>query len=285
MSIATERPNPPEADPAAAAGPPRERQRFSGSGPLRQIQVLSGRSLRALREPALVLPGVLEPILMLTVFSQVFRSVSQAQSFPAGVSYIDYLLPAFLITSAVSAGLKSGVALTTELNNGIISRFKSMPIHTGTILIGRSVADTVLNAVNMVVMLVAGALVFGFDPEGGILGSLGALLVAVVLGWSLGWVFMALSAWLRKPEAMQPVGGMVNMVLLFASNAFVPTDGLPSWLRAFAEVNPMSHAITAARSLALGEPRPGTVLMTLGICTVMVAVIAPLAIRNFRKAS
>ncbi|WP_432587795.1 ABC transporter permease [Streptomyces sp. HD1123-B1] len=260
-------------------------QRFRGSSALRQIQVLSGRSLRALREPALVLPGILEPILMLTVFSQVFRSVSQTQSFPAGVSYIDYLLPAFLITSAVSAGLKSGVALTTELNNGIVARFKSMPIHTGTILIGRSIADTVLNAVNMVVMLVAGALVFGYGPAGGVLGSLGALLVAVVLGWSLGWVFMALSAWLRKPEAMQPVGGMVNMVLLFASNAFVPTDGLPSWLRAFAEVNPMSHAITAARDLALGDPDAGTVLATFGICAVVVVVIAPLAIRNFRRAS
>ncbi|MFI6641773.1 ABC transporter permease [Streptomyces sp. NPDC050504] len=270
--------------PAAAPTAPRPAARYGGTGVLKQIQVLSGRSLRSLREPSLVLPGVLEPILMLLVFSQVFKSISQTSSFPAGVSYIDYLLPAFLVTGSISAGLKSGVALTTELNNGIIARFHSMPIHTGSILVGRSIADTVLNTVNMLVMLVAGALVFGFSPDGGVLGSLGALLVAMVLGWSLGWVFMALSAWLRRPEALQPIGGIFNMVLLFASNAFVPTDGLPTWLRAFAEVNPMSHAITATRELALGDAHLTTVLAPLGICVVLVAVMAPLAIHSFRRA-
>ncbi|MGW0330966.1 ABC transporter permease [Streptomyces sp. NPDC003011] len=267
---------------APAPAPP---EQYGGAGLLRQISVLSGRSLRALRDPSLVLPGILEPILMLTVFSQVFKSVSQTSAFPPGVSYIDYLLPAFLVTGSISAALKSGVALTTEMNNGIIARFKAMPINTASVLIGRSIADTVLNVVNMLVMLAAAALVFGFGPAGGLLGSLGAVLVAVVLGWSLGWVFMALSAWLRRPEALQPIGGMVNMVLLFASNAFVPAEGLPSWLKGFAEVNPMSHAITAARDLALGEPATGTVLATLAACGVLVLVTAPLAIRNFRRAS
>ncbi|MET8091477.1 ABC transporter permease [Micromonospora sp. NPDC005220] len=259
--------------------------RFGGSGVLQQISVLSGRSLRVLREPAMVLPGVLEPILMLTVFSQVFKSVSQTAAFPAGVSYIDYLLPAFLVTSSISAGLKSGVALTTEMNNGIISRFKAMPIHTGSVLVGRSIADTALNVVNLLVMLVAAALIFGYGPAGGVLGSLSAALVSVVLGWSLGWLFMALSAWLRRPESLQPIGGMLNMVLLFASNAFVPADGLPGWLRVVAEVNPMSYAITAARDLALGHPDLGTILATLASCLVLVLITAPLAIRSFRRAT
>ncbi|GAA2711281.1 MULTISPECIES: ABC transporter permease [Streptomyces] len=257
---------------------------YAGAGTVRQIRVLAGRSLRALRDPALVLPGVLEPILMLTVFSQVFKSVSQTSAFPAGVSYIDYLLPAFLVTSAVSTGLKSGVALTTELNNGIIARFRSMPIRTSSILIGRSIADTALSTVNMVVLLVSGALVFGFDPAGGVAGAAGCLLIATVLSWSLGWVFMALSAWLRRPEALQPVGGIINLVLLFASNAFVPADGLPSWLRHVAEVNPMSRAITAARDLSAGHWGAGTLLAPLAICAVIAAVAAPLAVRSFRRA-
>ncbi|MFJ7205937.1 ABC transporter permease [Streptomyces sp. NPDC098789] len=262
---------------------PASAPRYQGSGVLRQVGVLTGRSLRALRDPALIVPGLLEPILMLTVFSQVFKSVSQTSSFPAGVSYIDYLLPAFLVTSAISAGLKSGVALTTELNNGIVARFRSMPIRSVSILIGRNIADTVLSGVNMLVMLVAGALVFGFDPAGGVAGAAGALFIGVMLSWSLGWVFMALSAWLRRPEAMQPIGGIVNLVLLFASNAFVPTDGLPGWLRGFAEVNPMSHAITAARDLALGHADLASVLLTPALCLVIVLAAAPVAIRGFRR--
>ncbi|MFF2650671.1 ABC transporter permease [Streptomyces sp. NPDC058045] len=269
----------------AGTAAPSAPTRFSGTGRLHQIVILSGRSLQALRDPSLVLPGVLEPILMLTVFSQVFKSVSQTSSFPAGVSYIDYLLPAFLVTGSISAGLKSGVALTTEMHNGIVARFKSMPIHTGSVLVGRSIADTALNAINMLVMLGAGALVFGYGPDGGLLGSLGAMLVAVALGWSLGWVFMALSAWLRRPESLQPIGGMLNLVLLFASNAFVPPDGLPGWLKAFAEVNPMSFAISAARNLALGEPDAGNVLGTLAACVVIVALAAPVAVRAFRRAT
>ncbi|MGW7057980.1 ABC transporter permease [Streptomyces sp. NPDC054904] len=258
--------------------------RFSGSSLGQQIRVLSGRSLRALRDPALLIPGALEPILMLTVFSQVFKSVSDAPSFPQGVSYIDYLLPAFLISSGVSAGLKSGVALTTELNNGIIARFRSMPISPTSILVGRSIADTALTAVNMLVMMVAAALVFGFDPAGGLLGALGALLIPLMLSWSLGWIFMALSAWLRRPEAMQPVGGIINLVLLFGSNAFVPVDGLPDWLAAFASVNPMSHAITAARDLTMGEADFSSLLIPPAICLVIVVVAAPLAVRTFRRA-
>ncbi|WP_435239124.1 ABC transporter permease [Streptomyces sp. YPW6] len=282
MSTVTEqaaegRPAIDEAEPAAP--------RYQGSSVLRQISVLSGRSLRVLRDPAMVLPGVLEPILMLTVFSQVFKSVSQTSAFPPGVSYIDFLLPAFLVTSAVSAGLKSGVALTTEMNNGIIARFRSMPIHTGSVLVGRSIADTALAGVNMLALLVAGALVFGFDPAGGFLGAAGCLAIAMALSWSLGWVFMAMSAWLRRPEALQPIGGILNLVLLFASNAFVPVEGLPGWLRTFASVNPMSQAITAARDLSMGEVDAGTLLAPLGICAVIVAIAAPLAIRSFRRSA
>ncbi|MEU1311689.1 ABC transporter permease [Streptomyces cinnamoneus] len=258
---------------------------YRGSGMGRQVLVLSGRSLRALRNPALIIPGLLEPILMLTVFSQVFKSVAQASSFPAGVSYIDYLLPAFLISSAVSSGLKSGVALTTELGNGIIARFHAMPIRSASVLIGRSIADTTLSSVNLLVMLVAGTLVFGFDPAGGLLGTAGALLIAVMLSWSLGWVFMAMAGWLRRPEAMQPIGGIVNLVLMFASNAFVPVDSLPGWLRAFASVNPMSHAISAARDLTLDEGGFSSALVPCGLCVALVLVAAPVAVRSFRRAA
>lgn len=282
MSIVTKQAA--ERRPAIDEAEPRP-PRYQGSSITRQISVLSGRSLRALRDPALILPGVLEPILMLTVFSQVFKSVSQTSVFPAGVSYIDFLLPAFLVTSAVSAGLKSGVALTTEMNNGIMARFRSMPIHTGSVLVGRSIADTVLAGVNMLVLLVAGALVFGFDPAGGILGAAGCLAIAMALSWSLGWVFMALSAWLRRPEALQPIGGILNLVLLFASNAFVPVEALPGWLRTFASVNPMSQAITAARDMSMGQIEAATLLAPLGICAVIVVVAAPLAIRSFRRAA
>jgi ABC-2 type transport system permease protein len=248
-----------------------------------QIARLAGRSLHTLREPGLLLPSLLEPFLLLLLFSQVFGSIAETPDFPGGMSYVNYLLPAILITTTVGAGLKSGTMLLADMRNGLIGRFRAMPIWTGSILIGRSIADGVLNAVQLSFMLVIGLLLFGFRPAGGITGALGTLAVALLVGWSLGWVFMALAAMLRRPEALHTVGGLVTVPLMFASNAFVPADSLPGWLRVVAEVNPLSYAITATRGLAAGDVSATAVLAPIGICAVLVLLFAPLAIRSFRR--
>ncbi|MBM0274447.1 ABC transporter permease [Micromonospora tarensis] len=273
-----------------ATAPPPARVDLSGIGPplhgagaLRQVLVLSGRSLRVLREPALLVPNLIEPFLLLLLFSQVFRSLAQVPSFPDGVSYIDYLLPAVLISMGMTSGVKSGLLLSTDLRNGVITRFRTMPLWTGAVLLARSFADAALNAVELLFLLVIGALLFGYAPAGGIAGALGAMLVALSLAWSVGWVFMALTTLLRRPESLQQIGGMLTFPLMFASNAFVTTDGLPTWLRAFAEVNPLTHAINAARGLALGAATPSMVLWPLCMCAVTVLVAAPVAMRGFRR--
>lgn len=254
-----------------------------GTGTLRQIVVLSGRSMRVLRDPALLIPNLIEPLLLLLLFSQVFRSVAKAPGFPSGVSYIDYLLPAILVTMGLNAGVKSGVLLGTELRNGVITRLRAMPVRTGAILLGRSFADAALHAVELLFLLVVGATLFGYAPAGGIAGSLGALLVALALAWSLGWVFMAVTTLLRRSENLQQIGGMLTFPLMFASNAFVTLNGLPSWLRVVASVNPLTHAIDAARDLALGDAGPSTVLGPVLLCAVITGLAAPVAIHRFRR--
>ncbi|MGC4746967.1 ABC transporter permease [Micromonospora sp. DT201] len=259
------------------------RDRALRTGVITQVVVLTGRTMGTLRNPALFIPSLLYPIIMLSIFSQVFRSIDQTPGFPAGVAYIDYLLPAILVTTGLGAGAKTGTILTTEMQNGIIARFKSMPIRTGSILTARSFADLIQFLGEMAVTTALAALIFGFSPAGGFVGVLGAILVSLVVGWSLGWVFMALAAWLKAPQVLEPISSMLTIILMFASNAFVATSTMPTWLRFLSELNPLSLAIEAARELALGTADTGTILAPVAICAVVVLIAAPIATRNFRR--
>jgi ABC-2 type transport system permease protein len=256
---------------------------WQGTDRLTQIRVLAGRSLRALREPIRLAPSLIQPFILLVLFGQVFSSISKTPGFPSGVSYIDYLLPAILVTTGVGAGLKSGAGLTADMRNGIIARFRSMPVRPSSILAARSFADTVLNGVELCIMVAVGSLLFGFAPPGGIPGTLGALAIGLLIGWSLGWVFMCVAAKLRNPETVQTVGSLVTFPLMFASNAFVTVDNLPTWLRVFAVVNPLSSAINAARMMAFGGTNAIVILLPVTVCLIIAAIAAPLAVRNFRR--
>lgn len=284
MSIAApERPSPHVPSPAAPTPSRVDTSGWRGTGWLDQIRVLAGRSLRTLREPIRLAPSLIQPFILLVLFGQVFSSIADTPGFPTDITYIDYLLPAILVTTSVGAGMKSGAALTTDLRNGIIARFRAMPLHTSSILIARIIADTVLNAVELLIMVAVGSLLFGYDPPGGLAGTFGALLLGLLVGFTLGWVFMGVSAKLRNPEAVQTIGSLITFPLMFASSAFVTPDNLPTWLRVFAEVNPMSHAIDAARLLAMGDADLGAVTAPIVICAAITMVAAPLAIRSFRR--
>jgi ABC-2 type transport system permease protein len=274
-----------EAAPApGAATPPLSRPSWAPSSVLTQVAVLTGRSLRALyRDPRLVVLSLIQPLILLILFGQVFSSIALVPGFPPGLDYIDFILPALLVTTGLTAGLQSGVAVTTELRNGLIPRFRSMPIRTGSVLAARSFADVLRSASELTVMAVLAALLFGFSPPGGVLGVVGALLVAAVLCWSLGWVFMWFASWLRSPEILQTVGSLATFPLMFASNAFVPVENLPGWLRAFATVNPLSYAISAARGLATGAADIAMIGAAVGSCLVIALIAIPCALRSFRR--
>ncbi|MGO1049534.1 ABC transporter permease [Crossiella sp. CA198] len=257
---------------------------WQGSGLLTQIWVLTGRSLRpVLRDPKTLVFSLMQPLLMLVLFSQVFRVIAQGPMFPQGVTYIDYLLPAIMVTTATMVGVQAGVGLTSDMKNGVLARFRSMPVSPVAVLIARSVADLTRGLIELVVMLVAAALLFGFAPAGGVLGVMGALLLALAVGWSLGWLFLAAAAWLRESTTAQMVGMMALFPLQFASSAFVPIQSLPGWLQVVAQVNPISYAINAARDLALNNPVGSGVTSALVVSAGIAVVGAVLAERGFRR--
>ncbi len=257
--------------------------RQAGSGVLTQVQVLTGRSLHRLRDPRLLVMSLLQPLIMLTLFSQVFRSVAASPGFPAGVSYIDFLMPAILVTTATQAAMWSGAGLATDLKNGALARFRTLPISMTSVLVARSLFDMVRSAIQLTVLAVAAVVLFGYSPAGGISGTGSALLIGLAVGTGMSWVFLALASWVRNVELMQMVGMMVIFPLMFASSAFVPIAALPTWLQVIATINPLSHAIDAARGWALADPAAGATVGALLAAAVLTFGSAIIAARGVRK--
>ncbi|HEX6077379.1 MAG TPA: ABC transporter permease [Micromonosporaceae bacterium] len=229
------------------------RQDWGGSSFPQQVWVLTGRSMQALKDPRLLVMSLLQPLIMLTLFSQVFKGMAYAPGFPRGVDYIDYLMPAILVTTGSQAAMWAGAGLANDLKNGALARFRSLPISMFSLLTARSVFDTVRNIIQLSTLLLGAVVLFGFGPSGGVAGTVAALVLALIVGWGLSWLFMALGVWVRNLEVMQMIGMVAVFPLMFASNAFAPLESLPGWLQAIAKVNPLSYAINGSRGLALGD--------------------------------
>jgi ABC-2 type transport system permease protein len=257
---------------------------WRGTDVATQIVVLTGRSLRALaRDPRMIVFSLLQPLVMLLLFSQIFASIAKTPGFPHGVSYIDFLMPAILVNTAMGAAVQAGVGLVNDMKNGVLARFRSLPIRLGSVLVARSLSDLVRTGAQMVLMLLFAALLFGFAPAGGLPGVAAAWALGLVVGWGLGWIFLAAGSWLRNAEVMQMVGFLLMFPLMFASSAYVPVANLPGWLQVVAHVNPMTYAVNSARALSLDLPVGTGVLSALATSAGLAVVGATLAVRGFRR--
>ncbi|GAA4857632.1 ABC transporter permease [Saccharopolyspora rosea] len=261
---------------------PRPARRWRGAGYATQVRVLTGRSLRALlADPRLIVFSLLQPLIMLVLFSQVFGRAMAGSV--GGGSYINYLMPAILVTTGIGAGMSSGVGLITDMKNGVLARFRSLPIRLSSVLLARSLSDLVRTAVQLVVLLVVASAVFGFSPAGGLPGVLSALALALLVSWALAWIFMAIAVWVRKEEVMQTVGFFAMFPLMFGSSAFVPINAMPGWLQVIATINPLTYAVDASRNLSLALPVGTGPLAAVGTSALLCVVGITFAVRGFRR--
>ncbi|WP_156214715.1 ABC transporter permease [Actinomadura litoris] len=258
---------------------------WHGAPTTTQIGILTARSMRALvLNRRLLIIGLLESLVMLVAFGQVFSGLAYAPGFPAGVRYVDFLLPALLLTTTLQSGIQAGIGVTDDAQSGILDRLRSMPVWPGSILIARSLAGLARGALRLAVLLALARVLFGYDPAGGARGVLAAAGLSLALSWSLGWLFIALACWIDQTEALHATAGLVMFPLMYASNAFVPVGGLPGWLRRIARYNPVSHGIDSARDLCLtGTTGPG--VLNAVLAGLLIAVLAAAAaVRGLSRA-
>jgi ABC-2 type transport system permease protein len=265
-------------------------QTWPGSSVFTQLAVLTRRAaLQYLSDPRAVVMGLLQPIVILYLVVSAFSKISShVAGMPTGISYFQFVLPAVLVDGAIQTSLLSGAALIDELRNGIVVRLRSLPIQLSTILIARSFSGMVRTGVQTVIVLVLAELTHGNVSRSGLTGLVAVLGLTMLIGWCLGWVFIAAGMWIRRAETLLSLAILLTLPLMFASSAWIPLDSLPTALAAVARVNPATYAINAERALFLntaGSPvgTAATILPPIVICVVLGAAAAYTAVRLFRR--
>jgi ABC-2 type transport system permease protein len=257
--------------------------RWTGSTRPMQVWVLTTRSLRAaFGDVRMVSFGLLQPIVLLLLFSQVFRGLGNVAGVSAYRGYINFLMPGTLVMIAMTTAMSSGVGLMAEISTGFIGRLRTMPVSMSSVLVARTLSDTVRLAAQLVVVAAAAWAFLDYRPHG-LVGMAGSIALALWVGWGVGWVFVAIATSQVKVEVMQALSFIVIFPLMFTSTAYVPVSSMPTWLQWVSKGNPLTYAIDAARRLAFGQPA-GHSLMIAGALVAAAALLGgTVAVHRFRR--
>ncbi|MEU1082385.1 ABC transporter permease [Streptomyces sp. NPDC005908] len=231
------------------------------------------------RQPVAVVVNLVFPVMLLLMFGYLVGG-------GRGVSgdYLDFLVPGMLALTMAFGLEGTMIAVTQDMNKGVLDRFRSMPMADGAVLVGRSAADMLQSALGLAVLFgVAAAL--GWRAHGGPAAFLGAVGLLLLFRFAMLWIGIHLALVAGRPEMVQAVQILVWPVG-FLSNAFATPGSMPGWLATVVGWNPLSHTATAVRDL-FGGPggEPGHVGAAIAWPLALLAVFFPLAVRRFARLS
>jgi ABC-2 type transport system permease protein/oleandomycin transport system permease protein len=252
-------------------------------GAVRDTLAIAWRNLTAYRRvPQLVVFSTIQPVIFVLMFRYVFAGAVSA-SLPHGVSYVDFLMPGIFTQTVVFGSMGSAVGLATDLKSGLLERFHALPMARSAVLAGRTLADTARNVFVAALMVAVGYAV-GFRFHSGVVADVGAMLLVLLFGYCLSWIFAGLGLAVGDPETAQAAAFPILAPLVFASSAFVPVNSMPRWLQAFANHQPVSLTASSVRDLILGTPVGHDLWQALAWFAGILLVFAPLGVARYRRA-
>jgi ABC-2 type transport system permease protein len=243
---------------------------------------MTKRSLRhTARSIDTVITVVLSPIAMLLLFVYVFGGALGAQT--GTTTYVDFVTPAVIVMTVTSGIAYAAVRLSTDLQKGIISRFRTMPVAPSSVLSGQALSSTLSNLFSCVLVVMV-ALLVGFRPAADPAAWLGFLGLLALFTLATTWLAMLFGLLAKSPEGAGAFSYPL-LLLLFVSPSFVPTDSMSPVLRGFAEHQPMTPIIESMRSL-LTDGTPGPQLWAaLAWALAILAVSFTLALGVYRRSA
>jgi daunorubicin/doxorubicin transport system permease protein len=255
---------------SSTARPPRP-------SPLSACLTFGWRGMLKIRHvPEQLIDVTMTPVLFLLMFTYLFGGAIAGST----GDYLHFILPGILVMSVLFTTVYSGVTLNTDVTKGVVDRFRSLPIWRPAPLVGAVLGDSVRYLIGATVVVALG-LALGFRPESAV-GVPAAMLLVIVFSFSLAWVFTTVGLLMRAPNAVMNTGFMALFPITFLSNVFVEPDTLPGWLKAFVDVNPISHLVTASRGLMDGTVHADDIGIVLGVGAALTAVFAPLTTHLYR---
>ena len=236
--------------------------------------------LLAWRLPQIIVFSGILPVSFVLLFRYVLGGAIHV---PGNSSYVDYVIPGILVQTVLLNGSTTAVAMADDLKSGMTDRLRSLPTQRGAILAARTLADLVRMAYTVALVIVVGLLV-GFRFHADVLTVSEGLAIALLFGYACSWVFALVGLTVRHTEASQLAVFLVTLPLVFASSIFAAPATMPTWMRTFANAQPVTQVVDALRTLAEGSgsaTRPAAYAITWSLGILLVAVTA--ATVRFRR--
>ncbi|MFD3471556.1 ABC transporter permease [Streptomyces sp. NPDC058682] len=257
--------------------------------------VIAKRNLiRMSRIPEMIIFGVIQPVMFVVLFSYVFGGSISVGGNTSPAAYREFLMAGIFAQTVTFATAGAGAGIADDMHKGLIDRFRSLPMARGAVLTGRTLADLVQTTFTLIILAIV-ALLVGWRTHtsfGEVLAGFGLLLL---LGYAFSWIGALIGLSVRTPEAATSGGLIWLFPLTFISNAFVPAENMPPFLRTIAEWNPFSATVQAARelfgNLPEGYPVPDAWPMQHPITAsilwsvLIVVVFRSLSVRKYRSAT
>src|SRR5215467_6491914 len=244
----------------------------SGAGFWPSAVAVARRTVRKfVRTPQLIGLATVQIPIFLVVFRYIFGGAINA----GGLPYVDFLVPGFVTTAMLFAGMSAAAGVAEDVEQGLFDRLRSLPIPRAAVLTGRGLADTALVTWSLVVGTALGFAV-GFRIHGSVADGLAALGLCVLFGFAFEWVFITIGLVAGTAQAAQGMSVLMT-VLVFVSSAYVPVSSMPGWLQPVAEHQPVTPMVNAVRGLAGGPQAeallPHTTAYYVGLSLIWAAAI------------
>lgn len=244
----------------------------------KDMSVMFGRSMRHIfRSMDTIITVCITPIAMMLLFVYVFGGAIQTDT----ENYVNYLLPGIMLMAIGSGIAYVAYRLFIDKERGIFERFHSMPIARSTVLWGHVLTSLISNGISVIVIILV-ALLIGFRSSAGILDWLAVFGVLSVFTLSLTWIAIIAGLAAKTPDGAGAFSYPI-IFLPFISSAFVPTDTMPSVVRAFAENQPVTPIVEAIRNLLSNKPVGNDIWVAPAWCIAITAVAYIFAMRIYKK--
>ena len=247
------------------------------------LLMIQRSSTHILRNTDQLLGTFFQPIMFLVLFSAVFGGAI-SKALPEDVNYLDFLMAGIIVQTVAFGSTTTAIAVCNDLQKGIIDRFKSLPMSNVAVLNGHVVSDLFRNGISTIIMIGVG-LLLGFRSNATLADWLLIAGLLILFTLTFSWLAVILGVKAKSVEAVQWLTFVLVFPLTFASSAFVPTEDMNKYLKAFAENQPITHIIEAIRALFLGTPIGNHGWIAAAWCVGLLIIAIPLATYLYTKKS
>ena len=233
-----------------------------------------------MREPIWIVLLLVQPMVWLVLYGQLFRNVTRLGGFGTG-SYITFLAPAIVVMNAFFGATWSGMSMIYDLDHKIVERFLATPASRLAIVLSQIVRSALTAAIQAIVIMLV-ALALGVRVHSGVVGWIVIVVAGILVNSAFAGVSQAIALLTRREATMIAVANFIGLPLLFLSTTMIARAQMPGWMQTAARFNPVDWGVKAAREVVLPGTSWGTVGLYLLLLLALTSVTSAWATYTFR---